>query len=104
LVKDGDPDYEGLYRLLTGKPKLKPEPLGPPIALLEKAAPGAPEQVLSPLLEIPERKTDFMRIIEVLQLPEHNPFFTGREDVLAQLQEAFANAGTSGAERPGRDW
>ena len=31
-----------------------------------------------------------MRIIEVLQLPERNPFFTGREPVLAQLQEALA--------------
>ena len=82
-LKDGDPDYDGLYRLLIGKRKATPEPLGKPISLLEK---GAPEQVLPPPLEIPERKTDFMRIIEVLQLPERNPFFTGREPVLAQLQ------------------
>ena len=92
-LKDGDPDYEGLYRLLTGKRKVTPEPLGKPISLLEKGAPGVPGQMLPPLLEIPERKTDFMRIIKVLQLPERNPFFTGREPVLAQLQEALAARG-----------
>ena len=92
-LKNGDPGYEGLYRLLTGKPKVKPEPLGKPISLLEKGAPGAPEHALPPRLEIPERKTDFMRIIEVVQLPERNPFFTGREPVLARLQEALAARG-----------
>jgi hypothetical protein len=61
--------------------------------LLEKGAPGAAEEVLAPLLEIPERRTDFMRIIEVLQLPERNPFFTGRKSVLAQLQEPVATRG-----------
>ena len=89
----GDPDYEGLYRLLTGKRKLTPEPLGKPVSMIEKGALGAPGQVLPPLLEIPERKTDFMRIIEVLLLPERNPFFTGREPVLAELQEALAARG-----------
>jgi len=49
--------------------------------------------VLQALLKIPERKTDVMRIIEVLQLPERNPFFTGREPVLARLQEALAARG-----------
>ena len=63
-LKDGDPGYEDLYRLLTAKPKVKPEPLGEPKTLLEKVAPCAPEQVLPPLLEIPERKTDFMGFIE----------------------------------------
>ena len=63
-LKDGDPGYEDLYRLLTAKPKVKPEPLGEPKTLLEKVAPGAPEQVLPPLLEIFERKTDFMGFIE----------------------------------------
>jgi hypothetical protein len=33
-----DPDYEGLYGLLTGEPKVKPEPLGQPISLLEEGA------------------------------------------------------------------
>jgi Tetratricopeptide repeat len=92
-LKNGDPGYEDLYRLLTGKPKVKPEQLGKPISLLEKGLPGAPEQASPPLLEIPERKTDFMRIIEVLLLPARNPFFTGREPVLAQLQEALAVRG-----------
>lgn len=89
-LKDGDPNYEGLYRLLIGESKVKPETLGKPVSLLEKGALGAPEQVLPPLLEIPERKTDFMRIIEVLQLPDRNPFFTGRERVLTRLQDALA--------------
>ena len=92
-LKNGDPGYEGLYRLLTGKPKVKPEPLGKQLSLLEKGAPGAPEQALPPRLKISERKTDFMRIIEVLQLPERNPFFTGREPVLAQLEEALSGRG-----------
>jgi hypothetical protein len=74
-LKDGDQGYESLYRLLTGNPKVIPPPIG------------------KPLLEILERKTDFMRIIEVLQVPERNPFFTGRELVLAQLQEALADRG-----------
>jgi hypothetical protein len=60
-LKDGDPDYEGLYRLLTGKQKVKPEPLGNRISFLEKGGPS--EQLLAQPLEIPERKTDFMRII-----------------------------------------
>jgi hypothetical protein len=85
-LKDGDPDYESLYRLLTGKQKVKPEPLGN-----HKGGPS--EQLLVPLLEVPERKTDFMRIIGVLQLPERNPFFTGREQMLIQLQEALAARG-----------
>jgi hypothetical protein len=89
----GDPDYEGLYRLLTGKRKVTPEPLGKPVSVLEKGALGAPGQELPPLLEIPKRKTDFIRIIEILQLPERNPFFTGREPVLAQLREALAARG-----------
>jgi WD40 repeat protein len=64
-LRDGDPGYEALYRLLTGKPKTKPEPLGERQSLLGKGAQGAaPEQVLPPVLEVPERKTDFMRIIE----------------------------------------
>jgi hypothetical protein len=92
-LKDGDPDYEGLWRLLTAKPKVKPEPLGKPVSLLEEGESSAPEQVLPPVLEIPERKTDFMRIIGVLQLSERNPFFTGREVVLAQLQEALVDWG-----------
>lgn len=46
--------YEGLYRLLTEMPKVKPERVGKTI-LLDKGAPGAPEQALSPRLEIPER-------------------------------------------------
>ncbi len=55
-LNDGDPGYEGLSRLLTGRPKVKLEPVGEPITLLEK-------EVLPPL-EIPERKTDFIGLIE----------------------------------------
>jgi hypothetical protein len=63
-LTDGDSGYEDLYRLLTGKPKAKPEPLGERRTLLEKGALGISEQVSSPLLEILERKTDFMGLIE----------------------------------------
>jgi hypothetical protein len=70
---------------------VKPEPLGEPISVLGKGAPEVTEQVL-PTLDVPERKTDFMRIIEVFKLPERNPFFTGREPVFAQLR-ALATRG-----------
>ena len=43
-LKDGDPNYEGLYRLLTGKQKVKPEPIGKPVSLLEKITRDDPKK------------------------------------------------------------
>ena len=92
-LKDRDPGYEGLYRLLTGMRKVTPEPLGGPISVHEKDAAGAHRRESPPLVKIPARETDFMRIIEILQLPERNPFFTDREQVMTELQQTLAACG-----------
>ena len=76
-LSDGDPDYEGMYRLLTGQQKVKPEPVGKIRTLLEKISSyigGAVQTMVPkegqvrtkptlPSLAVPDRKTDFMRII-----------------------------------------
>ena len=70
--------YEELYRRLTDQPRvIKPE-----LGKLRSLPPA-------------ERKSEGTAGLEVVfsNLPDRNPFFTGRELVLTQLQEALAERG-----------
>ncbi len=71
-LEDSDPGYEALYRLLTGRPKVKPEAVGP-VKILRKLGLdlvfGAKKKLpfeYRAALEVPERKTDFAALIESL--------------------------------------
>jgi hypothetical protein len=70
--------YEDLYRRLTNQPRASKPELGK----LRSLPPA-------------ERKSEGAVGLELTlsNLPERNPFFTGREDVLAQIQEALAERG-----------
>jgi tetratricopeptide (TPR) repeat protein len=77
-IEDG---YENLYRRLTNQPKVTKKDLAESRNLLPS-----------------ERKSEEVLCVigeggALSNLPERNLFFTGREDVLAQLQEALTTQG-----------
>lgn len=80
--------YEDLYRRLTDQP----EHLKPVLGKVRKLPPLARLQPLEPK----ERKQDFFAA-PLTNLPfERNPYFTGREEILKQLHDAFTkNSATS---------
>jgi len=78
--------YEELYRRLTQQPEHKKPELGK-VRVFDEA------QKL-PSLEPKERKQDFFAA-SLTNLPfERNPFFTGREQILKDLHDAFAKGPT----------
>ena len=81
---DNESGYEALYRQLTKQPLHRKPELGEVRDLKD-----VPK--LQPL-EPKERKHDFFATNWLTNLPfERNPFFTGREQILTRLQEAFSN-------------
>ncbi len=69
-LRDGDVDYENLYRLLTNQPRVTPKPVGKIVKLLRRVGEMVSFSMRGLSLErsgslnVPERKTDFMLLIE----------------------------------------
>lgn len=87
-----DDGYENLYRRLTDQPSHPKPALGD----LRKLRPVSGEVRKLQPLEPKERKLDFFAA-QLTNLPfERNPFFTGREEILRKLHNAFTkNSPTS---------
>jgi tetratricopeptide (TPR) repeat protein len=80
---NSEENYAKLHAFLTGQAGVTPGEIGS----LKALARNLVEPLRFDVSDMPARQ------LPLLNLPDRNPFFTGREDVLTQIQEALAERG-----------